>query len=75
MIYHGISLVRHIPNFEVRPQALRHFEQVSQLQEQIESAETRAALEKATALPGPEFECQWGVDEMRKGGAHRKTQQ
>jgi hypothetical protein len=74
MVY---PLVRHIPNFEVRPQALRHFEQISQLQEQIESAETRAALafSSAAALPGPEFECQLGVDEMRKGGTHRKTQQ
>lgn len=42
--------VQHLSNEE----ALRHFEQISQLQEQIESAETRAALafSSAAALPG-----------------------
>ena len=69
MVY---PLVRHIPNFEVRPQALRHFEQISQLQEQIESAETRAALafSSAAALPGPEFECQWGCRWIEKKVGH-----
>eukprot|EP00435_Cladocopium_sp_Y103_P035826 s3590_g9.t1 len=42
--------VQHLSNEE----ALRHFEQISQLQEQIESAETRAALafSSAAAQPG-----------------------
>lgn len=49
--------VQHLSNEE----ALRHFEQISQLQEQIESAETRAALafSSAAALPGR----QDGIDE------------
>ena len=67
------QIVTHSLNFE--PQALRHFEQISHLQEQIESAETRAALAfSSAALPGPKVGCQLSlsVDERRKGGTHRE---